>query len=412
MKIKYKSMVLFMYTLFIATKLLTLVENYEVGALYNGVLLLFTVVLIFGDCRIIKYRYKTAIDKNTRKIYAGLIAWLIWSLMCSLCSYYYGDCINYYLYAACFYLDILMFAYYSKKKDLNDITLKISIIVISLFLVWRYITDFNGLEVLGNLTNFFSSLKTERYRVTYGLSHANVAGNICCANILLILIMLFLSKAYKKIYIRFLCSLILILSAVMLLSTGSRTALTSVVLFLLVFCTIYLYRLGGARWKLLFSVSIAVTLIFILWQIDINMILLRSNRLINYTKNIPILLSNSKNIFMGFGLLTSGFFGLGQGNLSLGTSYVDSWYLYILMTTGLVGCALIVLPIISYAYTSIKNSCKAKCMNLNNILFSALILTMLYAGLFETNIIYPGSVSSFIYWVLLLACNQNGDIGK
>ena len=82
------------------------------------------------------------------------------------------------------------------------------------------------------------------------------------------------------------------------------------------------------------------------------------------------------------------------------------------MTTGLVGCALIVLPIISYAYTSIKNSCKAKCMNLNNILFSTLILTMLYAGLFETNIIYPGSVSSFIYWVLLLACNQNGDIGK
>lgn len=126
-----------------------------------------------------------------------------------------------------------MFAYYSKKRNLNNITLKISIIVISLFLVWRYITDFNGLEVLGNLTNFFSSLKTERYRVTYGLSHANVAGNICCANILLISILLFSSKVYKKIHIRFLCSLIIILSAIMLLSTGSRTALTSVVLFFL-----------------------------------------------------------------------------------------------------------------------------------------------------------------------------------
>lgn len=115
---------------------------------------------------------------------------------------------------------------------------------------------------------------------------------------------------------------------------------------------------------------------------------------------------------MGVGLLTSGFFGLGQGKLSLGTSYVDSWYLYILMTTGLVGCALIVLPIISYAYTRIKTTCKEKFMNLNNISFSALILTMLYAGLFETNIIYPGSVSSFIYWILLLAWNQNGDIAK
>ncbi|WP_231015930.1 hypothetical protein [Clostridium guangxiense] len=188
---------------------------------------------------------------------------------------------------------------------------------------------------------------------------------------------------------------------VVLVSTASRAAITSLVLFLLIFFTIefkknlkkrkYLSWFLKFLWLIFFMVFCS-ELIKYFKNIDLSYIINDTNRLSNYTINIPILFSYNKQLF-GIGAYWPALYMMYGG-----TPYLDSWYLYMLITCGFVGLTLSIIFIIIVAYYIFKNSKNTLLSTFTKSLFIA----QLYYSVFESHFFTNSYIDSFIFWILVL----------
>lgn len=407
MKIKNRTVVLIFFSIFVILKVLTVSEEIKVNKIFNIFSIMILIVLLASNFAIKSTSIN--LNRNQKKFILFICLWLLWAVLSSVISEL-GNAVSSYLpQALLFYITFILFLRYSIYKDLSENIIVLSSFIIGTFLMISYITHFNGLDVFNNMKYLFSSVRSERYRISYGLNHPNVAGNLCVLYIVLNYLRWQIAKwrigkknirkKIKEVYY----TIAFFVSVIMLLSTASRSSITGVIVFSLSLFLIRTYIKGNRIWKVFFVMMVISVVFMALWSIDFNRALIESNRLINYTVNIPIIIKQHK-LLIGFGLVSSGYFGnVGTLVSSLGSSYVDSMYLYILMSTGIIGCVLFFFPFIYCLCFYVK---KVKGTNYSNRMIPivlAMIITNLYVSLFETSLLYLSYISSFIYWIIIVS---------
>lgn len=346
------------------------------------------------------YIKKSVFDKYERKVIGGFAIWILWGIIFGCIGAldktavysHVKECIVF--YANVFLSARIVKAYNSKYKFI-----KANAMIVGSFIIWRYIVNFNGLEVLGYLSNIFSNDASVRYRISYGLYHFNAMGNLC--SFFLILVGLFLAirqdkKKKIKIMSKLLIGIVSCIAAIIMLSTGSRNAITSTLVFVGSFLYLFSWGKNGKVWRFLQVAILIVLFIGFAWTADIIALLSQSNRLFNFTHNIP-LLTEFNSWITGLGFVDSGYFGLRKSVFD--SIYVDNFYLYVLLSTGVIGCVVLFAPLINFIFTFFRKdtgkSMYEKCL-------TAALLTTLYSAFFETNLLYPVFISSFALWTLFL----------
>lgn len=298
-----------------------------------------------------------------------------------------------------FLLNIYLIAIFLYKENQINFFIKTTYLILSIFLLACYVINFDNFEGVKSLSDVFSY--EFRYRSSFGLYHANATGSLClCALILY-------SFLRKKFNLNFINKYIIfnITTIMVLISTASRNSLTSLLVFhiiMFIFNARKLLQIKGKSQYIVYSLEIFIcsAIFFILYlNIDINdisYIIYKSNRLSNFVINIPAVFDANKEIF-GLGFVQPGFFKT-EGYL-YNTTFVDNWYLYMFVSLGIVGFIISMSLVCYLIYLILKD--KAHMKN-DKILFSSLLLTNLYNGVFESSFLYSQFFISFVSWILYL----------
>lgn len=346
-------------------------------------------------------RKKIYITQSVKVIIPGLLLlFFLYPITC-LNSIYSKEIIIYSLESLLFILNVFFISMYIYLHNLKYEYIKTTYIILSTILIVQYILNFDSFEVLRNIHLIFSN--SERYRQSFGFNHPNTTAQLCF--ITLILYRYFKDNCkYDKFYNKIAINLII---WIILLSTSSRTAITSIIIFYAIFTLkIHLEKYDLLKNPLIKkSIKIICFMLMglILYSIYINVtseeleyILLESNRLLNFTINIPIIYSYNKEIF-GLGYLSPGMV------LSEDFYYkminIDNWFLYIFISLGIIGLVLSLIMLI-YLYRGIykNNRVDKKYRSLNIALF----ITFLYYSIFESIFLLTDLATSFIVWILLI----------
>ena len=240
-----------------------------------------------------------------------------------------------------FYLIVFLMADYldSNKKKIEFVKnsfwiLAITTIIISL-LNWHMVLSINEL-----VNNFFKGYTRERY--AFGFYHPNAVANIALC-IILLSILLMVENGKRKIYI-----IIDIIMCYLILVSSSRTSVCALILFFV----LYMYsnlkqKIFNKHWKVLINTVLIIILGLLLLISNNNIaesLFVVSNRSYNFIYNIPILIKSGR-FLIGLGFVGSGeFYQLHVYN----TFFVDNYFLYVLMSTGLIGLVFIVSFIIPF----------------------------------------------------------------
>lgn len=265
-------------------------------------------------------------------------------------------------------------------------------IVLSAVLNWDGKLGFS--ELISNIFGGYT-----RTRATFGFYHANAAANIALC---VIIMSSYLIRVSKK---RLLYIAIDMLMTYIILATASRTALSALILFgMLLAYSAFLNRVKSNSEKNILTAALVLVIVLLLLfssESGIEGLFKLSNRSYNFIYNIPVLV-NSGRLWIGLALIGSGeFYQLSQYN----TFFVDNYFLYILMSTGIIGLIFIVCFMIYIGKNLVKRIDGTNFGKLTLIVFCVNV----FSSLGETCFMYPSFTSCFAYTVLYLlyACGTS-----
>ena len=305
-------------------------------------------------------------------------------------------------------LVILIFnSFLFKKYHIFNQVIAASFVISSLFILWRFIVQGAPREVYSKLGSLFGTAWYARYRVLFGMYHANAAGNISCCAILfsfLLLSDLNLTTALGKTK----ATIILILDFVnmtVLLSTDSRSSILAIIVFFLVFLFLQVTTLKNKHLRFFLRVLLllAITILLIVFMGNaILALFVSSQRSANFEMNLPYLNSAFK-VFFGLGLIDPSDFGTGTTGLGI-TFYVDNYFLYILLTLGITGLVSVFYIIISLFKTFLRAEHSSK--KITATLLISILCGHIFTALGETCFLYPTFPSAVMYFSAYLAYPQ------
>ena len=277
--------------------------------------------------------------------------------------------------------------------------LKVSYYTISLFIIYLYATNDVSLNIANSIsTAFFGG---NRIRAAYGFYNVNGMGNLVAMTLIIGILLLDNMKeeeARFKGIRKAIISALEIFEFAILMSTGSRNAIVTIMAFLLSFIFMHITDIKNMartskRVLQILILIIGATIVIWGYMDSIYSLLEASYRLNGFTINLPLLTENNRVLF-GLGVFSPGLFGLHQ--VSYGMSFtLDNYYLYILLETGVIG-----LLFISYLLLSIWKGI-SQFDKKNKWMLSAFI-AWLVSGLAETSVIYPKFPSSMVFLILFL----------
>lgn len=310
-----------------------------------------------------------------------------------------------------FTVDLLLLSVYLVHEKKEWEYMKLTYILTGIFICSCYIINFDNFEVFKKLKDLFSN--TLRYRYAFGMSYVNAAAQLCMLTIILWFILKKVNNSRIKLYE----IIINIIALIVLLSTSSRDGIFSLIIFFVVY---YFFILKHKVWKfvkgaigekyfnaifiLIVAIIIGGIISYICVQIDIgninlNKILEETNRLGNL-RNIALMQYHNRFI-LGIGAVNPGIF------LEMGT-HIDSWYLYMFETEGLIGIVNILILIICLIISIFGDKRK----DVKSYLIKAVLLGQLFYSLFETAFYYPAMITSYIFWIMYLVYIAEKNIIK
>ncbi len=280
--------------------------------------------------------------------------------------------------------------------DLKVQILRVTILTVGTMLIVAYIVRFDGFAFLGSIRNIMGS--SGRYRYSYGLGHVNHTGRYCLYFFMLKSIYNAVVKEKKNSLKKYdsyglYFSIISPVIAIMLLSTASRTSITGLIGFWIVYYFLTYWHKARVLEKILFIISIVPILAIIIYSVDWALVYKLSNRGVNYTI-LPVL-DREDAWITGLGFL--------QGTYlfrAVNISVFDSFYLMVLFQSGIVGCIIFFGNLVYFATVYFSN---AKSMTEEQKLVACLFVVALYYGIFERMFFGHGEFD-IINWVLLLSC--------
>lgn len=139
---------------------------------------------------------------------------------------------------------------------------------------------------------------------------------------------------------------------------------------------------------------IATIILIIFNDININYLFNESNRLTNFTVNIPELIKNNK-LLTGFGLINPGLYF--QSAIPYKTTYVDNWFLYIFLSLGVIGSIMVTIALVNFSYIIFKSK-KITAISKSNVVM--IFFIHIYSSLFETCFLIPELIISYVFFII------------
>ena len=298
-------------------------------------------------------------------------------------------------------INIYLYSGYIYYRKCEDIFILITYLSLAIFICIIYIYNFDNFEGLKQISTVFNN--ADRYRNSYGLYHPNGTG-LMCYLALVLSFYLYKCSSYKKTIFRAVMFSFNIVISIVIISTSSRTAITSIFLFLIIFSFMKIksnfnvnkYISVFIKFIMLsVCIIILIKVLNLIAGIDFIELFTETNRISNFTMNIPILVMNHKELFgMGYYKI---FIDMYNG------TYIDNWYLYMFLTSGIIGLILSILLIAKvYIYISKNNS-----SSLLEIFTISYFFSQLYYSLFETEFFQSGILNTFIFWIFIFTTIYN-----
>ena len=260
-------------------------------------------------------------------------------------------------------------------------------------MIYFFVTNISELD-LSNLANIMTA--KDRTRTSFGFGHYNTLGACCVCSMLLWNIF---RKEHKAALMKIIDALIIVVVIVMLLSCASRSALTSLVVYAVVY---YAWRIGETQSKKVHSTikvlcGFAVVLV-VLWtflEVDYMEMLSVAQRALIFTHTLPMFFATDK-IWFGLGYASNVAYATNQTPYQ--TYWMDNAFAYYLVTTGIVGVTILVYAAVVLG----KELYKRVNLPLGKEAFGA-FWVYLYVSMFELAFFNSGVIVSYVYlsWFLL-----------
>lgn len=315
-----------------------------------------------------------------------------------------------------YYLILLFFSYseISKYRCINGYISSSYFACITVLFI-QFMLHFR--EIVKNPLYIFKAIfSTMRVRSSFGFLHVNYVGNICFVTFILsyFFSIQFREKGKNKTYKMFLVAFSNIVCYFMLISTSSRAAiLSSIIFFICVFISkkyehIKISKI--AKIYMLFATIITIICVFLIAIKTglLDYIWLNSNRQLNVSENLP-LVKVIGNIWTGMGFVDNSVFIPSWSNstgltsaFGASTSSVDMYYVYLFCSTGIFGCTIIGSILLYIAYVLWKQ----KNLKNRNIYISIYISILFYA--FWESVIFSYRFWSMLILTVLLLCAVEG----
>lgn len=286
-----------------------------------------------------------------------------------------------------FWSIILVTVLFIYKYNLLETFIKTSFFVLLLVLFVQFITNITEFD-LSNIWNIMN--KDKRTRANFGFGHYNALGASCIC--ILVLSTMFSKKFTTKI--RAFIYGGRILAILMLLCSASRSSITSLLVFFVIYVSVGINDLDiSKRLKILIKILLAVVILsisfWVLLEVDLEDILLESQRFLIFEYALPLFLKSGR-VFIGLGFASNTAYGTGLTPYT--TYWIDNGYIYYLVTTGILGFLMIVGAIAVIFLCQYK----MRTTSFGKKVFSLYIM-YLYGSLFEVTIFMSGAIVNYIY---------------
>ncbi|MBQ7154973.1 MAG: hypothetical protein IJR85_05405 [Synergistaceae bacterium] len=294
--------------------------------------------------------------------------------------------------------------------DLKIYFLGVALIATGSILALNYLRFFDGLNFISRIGSLL--LANGRYRNAYGFTHPNDAGIACCYFIIISLLYNMALETrtrnqYKNIlmsqYIYILC----IITFLMMMSTGSRSAITSLAMFLMVYFLLGMYKKNAVTANALLVVSIILVAFFAMIAIDWYFLIIQSGRLQNF---MPIMKMSADELITGYGYIDY----LGEGFLKWGSKlgfgkYLDSMYANVIISSGIVGFCLFFIPLTLSIMMFFRN---VREMTKLQRAIGASFVQVMYYFMFEQHL-YDFMWYSLVIWIIsIIIMNEKAQTIK
>lgn len=291
-----------------------------------------------------------------------------------------------------FYILVFIMASYIKDNKCRIVTfIKTTFWTFTIGIIFSAALNWDGKLALGELvSNVFGGYT--RTRAAFGFYHPNAAANIALC---VIVLSSYLVCENKKKAVYFIIDIFMMY---IILATASRTALSTLILFLVLILYSRLLNIisnNGKRGLTAGLVLIIIALILFNSENGVEGLFKLSNRSYNFVYNVPVLVKSGR-LWIGLGLIGSGeFYQLPQYN----TFFVDNYFLYVLMSTGIIGLIFISCFMLFILKRLLNQSSNDSFKRLTLIVFGINV----FSSLGETCFMYPSFASCFAFTVLYIA---------
>lgn len=301
---------------------------------------------------------------------------------------------------------ILIIFFYLVSVDKNDVNkyILITFIISSFYLIIIFLIN-DGINTLNpsNIKYALSSDLDFRKRQTYGLYHVNALGNLC---FIIIISGIYLVKnfEYKKKINKYITILMALFVNYILILSGSRGAITSIILFLIVYCMVKFLTKNYKSLQLkLVSIIILLLISFILVMSFVDIAMIDSlieymNRFKYWADTIDYMKSlNPIHMLIGLGFYSPGYLF----NSSIYTPPItDNSFLYTFMILGFFGVVLL-LCVVILIFIKLTKYLLLNRDNKSIYFFTFFIIYIYYCNI-ETILFMPDQMSSLVFWVYIL----------
>lgn len=391
MKIKIKNIFLLLWFFLLLSRIILLTTNYPLPI--NPVSLEVIYVFLVGILLLFSFKDNLNLEniKNYSRIsivvfclFIHILGWGVVFINNQFSDLIYSRFKSQIMFFIIVVINILAVVKFKNIKDF----IKVSFYALSLVLIVQFFLNISDVN-LENISNIMS--KDERTRSNFGMSHYNALGGLCLCNIILYII----SRDEKKI--NYFGIISIIISAIMLLCSASRSSLTGLaVFFLMLLNQKYINNSDNSKRKF-FKFSrfvIIIGLIIFALNLNFNDLLKESQRNLIFEHALPTFF-NSGRTLIGLGYASNTDYGT---NLTpYRTYWLDNGYIYILVTTGIIGALLIFVPLLLMFNTFRKSNNKY----IDTYIFS-ILCTYLYTSIFEVGLFESGSISNYIYLIIFI----------
>lgn len=184
---------------------------------------------------------------------------------------------------------------------------------------------------------------------------------------------------------------------IILLSSASRTSISALFLFYSVYFVLRSYSRTQKYSQALYITFVFTLIMTILISIDWQALwdFFWKSRGVNYVKSLPFL--TDRNLWAaGVGMMKRG-----QIDAYIGSGFMDSFYLSVLLQTGIIGCVIFfgtVSIFVLIYFSDMKHMNRLQCLT------GGLIALIIYYGLFEGGMFFRNGPLDLMNWVFIIIC--------